>query len=212
MIFLLSISILWVTAGAAVAESPQGIELSFLTRVYENLDSDLEPIQQGPLEIRLSSPEHRMEVFANHVLLDPLGEGRLGVTTTVEFGGEGQLEAQILAAGTVQQFSDSVVVPRQELTAQGVVTVERGESGYLFTVEERDASVPVTLESAMAQQLVALCSTLALLPVISVDCGGLERALTVIQVPLPEPGEQFFLPYEWLTDAERRYFESAVAP
>ncbi len=41
--------------------------------VYEDLDSNLQPVRQGQVTIRVSSPDHRLTVHGNRLTLAPAG-------------------------------------------------------------------------------------------------------------------------------------------
>lgn len=189
-----------------------GIEMTFLNAVYKDLDGGLEPITQGPLTIRFSSPEHRLEVFRNRLWLRPAANGRIAVAAEVEFEGGGQLLADIEGAGVVQRFEDLVNAPRQTVFAQGEVTIDRQDDGYLFTVASRDGFVRVDVESGFAQQIQSLCGAMALMPMFSIDCAPLASALTRVGVPLPPEGTRMFLPSAWLTAEERQYLDTVLTP
>lgn len=193
-----------------VGPADPGIELDFLNTVYQDLDSGLEPVTQGPLTIRFASPAHRLEVFANRLWLTPLEGERFRIDAEVEFGGGGRLVADIEGAGVQQRFEDVVVAPRQTVQARGEVTVQRLPEGYLFTMASPDAKVAVRMESGFAQQIGSLCGVMALMPMMSLDCGSLNHALTHLGIPLPPPGTEMYLPANWLGEAERQYLDSRL--
>lgn len=189
-----------------------GMEMAFLNGVYEDLDGGLEPIQQGPLTIQFSSPEHRLEVFANRLWLEPRPDGTFAVEAQVEFGGAGKLFADIRGAGVAQRFEDLVTAPRQTVRVAGAVTIERGPETYLFAVASPDGFVRVQVESGFAQQIGSLCGALALMPMFSIDCAPMAAALTRVGVPLPPKGTRMVLPASWLTPEERRYLDALLVP
>ena len=198
-------------SAAPVDEANPGIELDFLNTVYQDLDSGLEPVTQGPLTIRFSSPTHRLEVFANRLWLTPLDGERFRVDAEVDFGGGGRLIADIEGAGLQQRFEDVVVAPRQTVQAQGEVTVRRLPDGYLFTMASADAKTTVRMESGFAQQIGSLCGVMALMPMMSLDCGPLKHALTHLGIPLVPQGTEMFLPAAWLDDDARQYLDKMIS-
>ena len=191
-----------------------GVDLGFFVQTYADLDSGLVPIEQGPLTFVVAAPQHRLQIHRVTVWLDPRdsvgGEQQPGtlvrIDAEVDFEGEGDLEVTVSGPGIAQQLSDSVVAQRQTVRAHSLVRAESHPEGYIFTVVEPGPSVALAIESALLQQLVGLCKTLSVLPVMNLDCDALGKALAVIRVPQPEPGAQFFLPYEYLGEVERRYF------
>ncbi len=190
----------------------EGFQLTLLNGVYEDLDSGLEPVTQGPLTLRFSSPQHRLEVFANRLELSPVGEpGRFRIEAEIEFGGAGQLVAEIEGAGLIQRFQDWVSAPRQRVRATGEVDVQRLPDGYGLTIVSRQDVVRVQVESGFAQQINTLCGTLALMPMFSLDCAPLARALTRLGIPMPPVGQDVFMPFALLTPDERSYLDNLLA-
>ena len=68
-----------------------------------DLGSGLQPVQQGPLSFLVTSPEHRLEIFANRVWLTPevggSGGGRVRVDAEIDFAGEGRVEITVVGVG-----------------------------------------------------------------------------------------------------------------
>ena len=207
--------------GVAWAQAPvdEGVDLALFVRTYTDLDSLLAPVEQGPMTLTVTSPEHRLVVHRVRVWLDPLDEpdapsnvgGRLvRIETEVDFEGEGQLDIHLSAPGMNQRFADSVTARRQLVRAHATVRVETHPEGYIVTMAEPGPPVPLAIESALMQQIVGLCQGLAALPLMRLDCNALDRSLSAVRVPQPQPGERFVLPYEYLGEAERAYFERRI--
>lgn len=212
LIALLAWWLPWVAEAQVDGAASEGLQLTLLNGVYEDLDSGLEPVTQGPLTLRFSSPEHRLEVFANRLQLYPVSQpNRFRVETEIEFAGSGQLLAEIEGAGLVQRFQDLVSAPRQTVLVTGEVDVERLPDGYQLTIASRQEVVRVQVESGFASQINALCGTLALLPMMSLDCAPLARALTRVGIPMPPVGQRMFLPLALLTPEERSYLDRVLA-
>ena len=178
------------------------IEIGFMNDVYQDLDSNLQPIRQGSITIRVSSPEHRLTVHGNRLTLAANDDGSLDASMEVDFEGRGHLIADVENIG---RFEDRVEAPRQTVRAAGVVRLTRSEGSYLFTVVESDPSVGLEIKSGLAGQIVSACRVFAML--MSLPCDGLETSLSVIQVPMPEPGEQFQVRADLLSDEEKAFFE-----
>ncbi len=196
-------------SAASPLQADDGIELSFLTGTYRDLASQLEPIEQSGLTVKVSSPEHRLTVHGNRFWLTPEGGGEALARIEVDLDGEGLLEARLESAGIGSDFDDQVVLPRQTLELAGRIKVERASDQLIFTVLEAPAEISLQIDSGLAGQLVGVCPLFGkLLPV---DCGTLRTSLSRVDVPLPEAGEQFKLPVDRLSAAELAYFERALA-
>lgn len=194
-------------AGAAIAEDPAEIEVGFLNGVYTDLDSGIAPVHRGALTLHLSSPRHRITVHGNRLRLADDGAGALDASLEVDFEGEGDIVVVLESGGLKNRIDDHVSAPRQSVTVTGKTLVERVAGGYLMTVVDAQPTVDLKIESAMAGRLVGLCKAFEKLPLIPVDCAGIETALSVVTVPLPQPGTQFLVPAERLTADEKAFFE-----
>lgn len=184
------------------------IEIRYVNGVYENLGSDLEPIRQGPLTIRISSPEHRLTIHSNRLRLVPNEDGTIAATMEIDFQGQGHLIAQVEGFG---RFTDDVAAARQTVEAAGTVRLERAEDGYLFTVVEAQSDTRVEVESGVADQIVGACRAASRLPLVKLPCNGLDAALTSLRIPMPEAGRQFLLPSAEMTRKEKAFF-NRLAP
>ena len=212
------IALVLLTTPLVAQPQGDGVDLGFFVQTYADLDSGLVPIEQGPLTFVVAAPQHRLQIHRVTVWLDPreAASGEAGtaqlpgtlvrIDAEVDFEGEGDLEVTVSGPGVAQQLSDSVVAQRQTVRAHSLVRAETHPEGYIFTVLEPGPSVALAIESALLQKLVGLCKALSVLPVMNLDCDALGEALAVIRVPQPEPGAQFFLPFEYLGEVERRYF------
>jgi hypothetical protein len=183
------------------------IELGFVNGVWADLDSGFQPVRRGGLTIRVASPEHRVTVHRNRLTLSRDGDGPVDASLEVEFQGEGQIVADLVSAGLENRIEDRVTAPRQSVAAWAKVRFERDEGGYLMTVVEAQPKVDLEIRSDLAGRLVAFCRVFEKLPLIPVDCAGIETALSVVTVPLPGPGEQFLIPGERLTAGEKAFFD-----
>ena len=193
------------------AASPGDIELAFLNREYSELDQKLKPVTQGPLTVKLSSPDHRLVVHRNQLTFQPLDGGSIDARVEVEFEGGGQLIADIEGVGVASRFDDQVTVQRQIMVVTGPARLERVDEGYQITLLEQPTATPILVESEFAAQIDSLCKGLDSLPLVSLNCPALNKALTELEPPMPESGEQFFLSQERLTAKERRFFNRYAA-
>lgn len=184
------------------------IEIDFMNAVYTDLDSGIQPVKRGTLTIYISSPRHQLTVHGNRLRLTDNGDGTVNATLSVDFEGDGDLVAELESHGMRNQFDDRVIAPRQIVTVSGTARLEHDDAGgYLMTVVEAPPSVGLEIRSNMAGDLVGLCKLFEKIPLIAVDCTGIESALSVVTAPLPGPGEQFAVPAERLTDDEKAYFD-----
>lgn len=193
-----------------VTAAQEEIELDFLNGVYTDLDRDIQPVERGAMTLYISSPKHRLAVHRNLLRLSANGDGTLDATVEVEFEGEGHLVVEIETGRLRRKIEDDVTAPRQTVSVSGKARLERVDGGYLMTVADGPPSVDIVIRSDLAGSLVALCRTFARLPLIPVNCDGIETALSVVTAPLPKPGEQFLVPAENLTEDERAYFDRFV--
>jgi hypothetical protein len=187
------------------------VSFSGFNRSYSEPGATMAPVVQGALTVRLSSPDNTLVVKSNRLRLDPLGDGTHRAEWTAEFLGQGKLIADFDFAGAPGRFEDEVVIPPQTRTVSGRIRLARGDGGYELTAVELPPSVEVAIHSQLAGRLVDFCEGMALLPLVSLDCGGLAAGLQTVAVPLPRPGETFLLPEAQLTAGERRQLDGYLA-
>lgn len=201
------VPILLILAAPLAAGERGEIELSFVNGDWRNLDAGIQPVRRGALTIHVSSPDHRVTVHRNHLTLTRDGDGPVDAVLEVEFDGEGKILADLESGGLSNRFEDQVAAPRQTVTTRAKVRFARTEGGYLMTVVEAEPSVELEIESDLAGRLVGLCQVFENLPLVPVDCGGVETALSVVTVPMPRPGEEFLLPAAFMNQAEKAFFD-----
>ncbi len=188
---------------AAKADEATVFPLSLLNGVHTNLAPELAPIQRGPVTVRIESPSHRLAVHGNQLTLRATDDGLVAAEFEVEFEGEGQLIANLEAVVT-SRLEDEVVIPRQTLRVSGLIQLRPAEDGYWITLVEMPTTVQVAIESKLLRQLVDLCEGFSgFLPV---SCDGLAEEASRATIPLPDAGEEVWLPGAYLTDAERARF------
>ncbi len=191
-------------------EAARQIELAFLNQTYRDLDPGLVPIQQGPLRIGVSSPEHRLQVFSNAFAVRPVTDESWAAELRVDLEGDGRLLADVDVGGAVSQLVDDVTARRQWIVARGEIRVARAKDGFRIELVTAGPPPTVEIQSALGAQIVTACQGIALL--LGLDCDGLERGLSVVQIPMPDPGTAFLLPEVYLNEAERSFFEGLVSP
>lgn len=192
----------------ARADLARQIELGFFNQTYRDLDPGLVPVQQGPLRIAVSSPEHRLQVFGNLLSVRPATEETWEAELRVDLEGDGRLLAEVDIGGVVNELVDDVTANRQWVTARGEIRVSRAPEGFRIELASAGPSPTVEIQSALGAQIVAVCQSLALL--LGLDCDGLQKGLSVVQIPMPDPGTTFLLPEAYLNEAERSFFEDLV--
>ena len=73
------------------------------------------------------------------------------------------------------------------------------------------ASITVAIQSPRVNTILTLCDQAALLSLGSIQCAGLDRALTQPSIPLPA-GQTFTLHDADLDDADRRELDALIPP
>ena len=202
---LLPLSLL-LAAAVAFGAQPQPREFVFpeRNRLYPDLQVTLEPVQWGPMFIRLSSPEASLRISEHRIRLTPRPDGSHDAWAELQFSGTGTLVADLEVAGLSTRQTDQVLLPRQSQILQGTVRLERGPSDYLVTPLEMPRQIQLQIKSRLAGDLANWCASIPLISLTGADCSGLRNALSQVSVPLPAPGETYLLPYTELTPEERR--------
>ena len=200
----------------AASESTDSVTLniSALNRVFDDLDAGFVPIEQGPVTIVISSPAHRLEVFANRLTLTPSERHEEGVQALfeVDLEGWGDLVAAVQTAMGSTPYQDRVVVERQMVSAEVVVRLVTTEIGYDMTLlEALTPTVAFHIESDMAREIVETCLAFAaLLP--GLGCDGISASLARVEVPLPAAGTQYEIDASFLTAEERAVLDRFALP
>lgn len=201
--------------GLAVAAPVLGEDATYtftlLNKTYTDLVGEVEPIVQGPLTIRPSSPKNMLTLKDNRLRIHPEGGGLFTGRLELDVLGKGWLVADVEAAGLETRIQDELLVPPQTLGLDGKVKLERVAGGYRATAIEMPKQMEVALESKVVQGLLSWCDTAASVPFAQVECGGLERSLKHVALPLPGPGATYFLADTDLTAAERAQIDALLA-
>ena len=175
--------------------------------VHSDLETDLTPIQIGPVTVALTSPSHALEVIEHELKLGAAEDGADRAGLRARFQGQAHLVAELEVGGMTSEIDDHVELPLQEIEIAGLIEIAREGDGYRVTVLEAPSQVEILVESDLAGRLGLLCQGFAILAMGSVDCEAVDQAMSVLKVPLPEPGEEFFVASEELTDQERDQIE-----
>jgi hypothetical protein len=181
-----------------------------LNRTFEGVVDRLAPVQVGPAQVVLRSPEHAFTLRRHVARLTPGAAGEHAVELEIDFSGWGQIEADVTMGTLSTRLTDRVVAPGQSLAISASARIERTEGGYLVTPTAVPPSVTVRIESQLARRLFSLCRPMGLV-LVNLDCLALESALSTIDVPLPAPGESYLLPDAELTELEREGLDLYLA-
>ena len=194
------------SAPAQDATEDRVVSFERLNRVYEGLIDDLTPVQIGPAEILLRSPEHSLTVSRHEATLRPGDDGVFETTLQLELAGSGRIDADITIGSLESRLSQELTVPRQTLHLEGAIKVRRSSEGYWITTVRMPEAARVRIESELGTQLFSVCRQMALV-LVSLDCDAIERAVTLIHAPLPEAGGEYLIAMEDTTAEERRDFD-----
>ncbi len=178
--------------------------------VHRDFETDLAPIEIGPVTVVLTSPTHFLEVFEHELSLAPGEGGAEMATLRARYQGQAHLVADLEVAGMSSEIDDNIELPLQETEVTGLVEIVRVEDGYRVTALEAPSHVEIQVESDLARRLGLLCRGFAVLAMGNVDCEAVDQAMSVVKVPLPEPGEEFFVANEDLTEQERGQIDKVL--
>jgi len=189
-------------------EEPEAQTFSFqaLNRDWEQLIDDLPAVTIGPAEVALRSPEHSLTILHHAATLSANGDGVFETELELEIEGSGTIAAEIVIGTLESQLTQDLIVPHQTPLLRGATTFRRSDEGYWIRTERMPETTRVRIESELGTRLFTLCRQMALV-LVSLDCDAIERAVTLITVPLPEAGGEYLIPLEDTTAEERRAFE-----
>jgi hypothetical protein len=187
----------------------EGIEIAYLNRTWTDLEGELDPVREGPLSVRLRSPQQRVTVHHNRLVLAAVRPGETDARVEARFEGEGQLVADVEGGPFATTLTDRVRAPLQSVLVKGRVSITRDADAYQVRFVDGRTSAPVKIESRLAGEVVALCGDLGGLAV--VDCNRLRESLSTVQVPLAGGDRALRLPRESLGAQERAYLDRFVA-
>jgi hypothetical protein len=196
---------------APAASSGGRLRFSRLNHAYSQPGTRAEPIAEGPATIQLSSPRNKLVLVSHALRLEPGADGLFSADLEVRFYGKGRLVADVDVSGVAKRFEEDVLVPPQTRRLEGRVRISRSGGGFLLSPERLPRELPVAIQSQLGNDIVGLCEKIAALPFSDLDCSGLDRALSTARIPLPRPGEGFFLARTDLTPDERAQIESYLA-
>lgn len=186
---------------AAADDDWTSFEFESYNREYVNVRPNASWEAEGPLEVRMTSPAHRLRIFDHHVDLRRRGAELYETRIRVHFAGDGEVIAEIGMGSTLQTLEDHVHAPDQEVEVRALVRFREIEDGFEMETVELPGSVTVVIESELGERMVSVCqSAFAFL---GIRCSLVEAMFSRAIVPLPEAGGTYFLSHESLTRAER---------
>lgn len=192
---------------SAAAAVPGELRFARLNRGYSEVATEIEPVEEGPVAIRLSSPRNSLTVRDHVLRLEPGAGNSQTADLRVEFSGKGWLVADVEVGSFNTRLQDEVVVPPQALEIQGRVRVRKVQGGYEVTPEQLPSRVSIRIQSGLGRRLVELCDSASVLPLADLDCPALQQALTRAVISLPAPGESFLLADAEMTPQERQQLD-----
>ena len=118
--------------------------------VHRDFETDLAPIEIGPVTVVLTSPTHSLEVFEHELSLAPGEGGAEMATLRARYQGQAHLVADLEVAGMSSEIDDNIELPLQETEVTGLVEIVRVEDGYRVTALEAPSHVEIQVESDLA--------------------------------------------------------------
>lgn len=205
----LAVTLLALSAVALRAAEPTTV-LRFprLNDTFRNLAPDIAPVTSAGITIKLSSPSNSLTVRSHELHLTPLGASRHHFRGRIDFMGKAELVAEFESA-LPGGLEDQVLLPIQQVEIEGEIDFVKMPGGYDVTTRKLPGFAEVAMQSRLANQLVGLCDMMTILT--GGDCSGLEAAFNRVRLPLPAPGETYFIADDDLTADERRLFDDYLA-
>ncbi len=197
--------------GVAVAADTD-LRFTLLNKTYTDLVGEVEPVVQGPLTVRPSSPKNALTLRDNRLHLHPEGNGVFSGRLELDIMGKGWLVADVEAAGLESRFQDELLVPPQTLHFDGKVRLERVPGGYRATALETPRRFEVALQSKAVTSFLSWCDSASSVPFARIDCTGLEHGLTHVALPLQGAGATYFIADTDLTPEERQQLDALIGP
>lgn len=183
---------------------------SLLNKTYTDLAQEIEPITQGPLTVRPSSPKNALILKDNRLILQALEHGDQKAHLELDVMGKGWLVADVEAGSLETRFQDELILPPQTLRVDGKVKLERVAGGYRATTLEGPRTLEVVIQSKLVSSLIQWCDRLAAMPFSGLDCAVVERSLTHVNLPLPAAGATYFLADAELTADEHQALDAVI--
>jgi hypothetical protein len=186
----------------SVSDGGFSFSLSAFNRTYSDVvPEDLPPIASGPLVVQPSVPSSRLEIRQHRVELRPVEPGIFDAVLEVTIAGSGILSADLSLFGPSTTLRDQVTLPPQTLRIPSRIQLELRSDGLAVTPLTLPSAIEVRVESAVIGQLVGTCESITTL--LPVSCDAAAAALSLLRVPLADPGTTYLIPIDALDDATR---------
>lgn len=203
---------LWLGATTlAAAAGPADFTFQKLNRTYTDFVPELEEVREGGVVVKLASPTQALVLRDHRIHLVPGADGVFDGSLELDIQGKGLVIADVDFGPLEERFNEDVIVPPQTVRLDGKIRMRRVEGGYAIDPVQIPSKVSVAVQSKTINSILALCDQAAILSLGSIECDGLESALTRPTMPIPA-GETFTLQDSELTDADRAALDALLAP
>jgi len=182
-----------------------------LNRIYRNLGVGMKPASEGPLTVRLTSPENVLVLRRHSLEMRPVEGDLHAVRVVLDLMGEAKLDAQFEIAGAGSKLEDEVKLPPQEIAVDAMIRMRPVEGGYDVETVELPENVSVAMDSRLGGELVSWCERVPVFFFLGLSCDGLDSLLSTAVVPLPKPGEVRFLAVSELQENERQALDAYLS-
>jgi hypothetical protein len=193
-----------VVFGAGTAGVAQAAELRFekLNHTYTDFVPPLEDVTEKGVRVRLRSPKQSLLLRDHRIRLEPAADGSFAGEVELDVQGKGTLIADIYIGVYTESVTEQVIVPPQTLKIPGRVRIRRVEGGYEIEPLELPPSISVAIQTPTINAILTLCDNASILSLGSIDCTGLDRALTRPAIPIPSD-QRFTLQDSQINDDDR---------
>jgi hypothetical protein len=197
----------------ALAGDALAADLSFrkLNRTYSDFVPPIEEFNESGVSVKLVSPRQALTLRDHRLRLTPGENGLFTGALELDIQGKGTILADVAFGPLAERFNEEVLVPPQTLKIDGKIRLRRIDSGYAIDPVELPREISVAIQSPTVNAILALCDQAAILSLGSIECEGLDRALTRPTLALPA-GESFTLQDSELTDEDRAALDALIAP
>lgn len=211
---LATIATLLLVASVAPApgadKGPTELKFSKLNRTYTDFVPPLDSVYEGGVSVQLASPKQSLVLKDHRIHVTPQADGTFAGDVELDIQGKGAVIADVAFGPLSERFNDEVIVPPQTLKLEGRAKIRRVEGGYSIDPVQMRRRVSIAIQSRTVNSILALCDQAAIVSLGSIECDGLDRALTHPAMTIPE-GTSFTLQDSELTDADRAALDALLA-
>ena len=199
-------------AAAPAADAvPSQLRFEKLNRTYTDFVPPLDSVYEGGVSVQLASPKQSLILRDHRVHLTPQADGSFAGDVELDIQGKGTVIADVAFGPLAERFNDEVIVPPQTLKLEGRVRMRRVAGGYAIDPVQMPRKISVAIQSRTVNSILALCDQAAIVSLGTIQCDGLDRALTHPAMSFPE-GASFTLQDGDLTDADRAALNALLTP